>query len=168
MTLIPGWARSATNAQLRLGEPREVPDVIQPPFRVLGKSLRLQRVVGALDCVSSPLPGVLGLPALPGSSDLLVPRSAAARLRCWLLVWARMNSQTARRGCAGVEQWFGTGFSQGQPGLGPPRPWWRNGAWRCREEGKVPRVQGSCEHPWGKRWAAGIPRGRSLATALSL
>ena len=43
----PNGARSTTSAQLRLGEPIEVPDMIQPPLHVLGKSLQLQRVVGA-------------------------------------------------------------------------------------------------------------------------
>lgn len=47
VTIVPGWARSATNAQLGLGELREVLDVIQPPLCVLGKSLWVQRVTGA-------------------------------------------------------------------------------------------------------------------------
>lgn len=103
--LIPGWARSATNAQLTLGAPREIPDMIQPPLHVLGQELMAPEGGGCsntLNCVSSPLPGVWGSLALPGSGDLLVPR---------LLVRARMNSETAQHGCTGPEGLFRAGFS---------------------------------------------------------
>lgn len=61
-------------------------DPTSPPWA--GKELMAPEGGGCsnpLNCILSPLPGASGSPSVPGSGDLLVPRSTAARLHRRLL-----------------------------------------------------------------------------------